>query len=153
MQRVPRFGVIDNHQRPIPRLNPIAPLTKTPPSATVVSGSSGQTLQATKVSPSTDVDVQSAEMMQAQIKLNADMMKRVEALEAEKKCFADEIKALRTLSERSQKEAAFYKAKYAESSSQYQKLNEKLAKRKVDGNQSSENKENDVAKTASQTSD
>ncbi|XP_055307414.1 uncharacterized protein LOC129571620 isoform X2 [Sitodiplosis mosellana] len=142
MQSVPRFGVIDNHQRPIPDLNPIGASAKVPPSATVVSRQSSEMMQAAKASPG--VSRKSDEMMQAQIKLNAQLMQRIDDFEAEKKVWAEEIKALQAASERSKKEATFFKAKFAESSSECNKLNDKLAKRKPDTNaDSSANKENE----------
>lgn len=124
MQSVPRFGVIDNHQRPIPNLNPIRTSVNASPSATVVSDGSD-------------------EMLQAQIKLNAEMMQRVDNLEAERKAFAAQIKVLQAASDQSKKENAFYKAKLAESTAECDQLKEKLGKRKSGANvDSSANKEN-----------
>lgn len=123
VQNVKPIGVID-HQRPIPSLDPIRTSVNALPSATVVS------------------DV-SDEMLQAQIKINAEMMQRVDNLEAERKAFGDQIKALQAASDQSKKENAFYKTKLAESTAECNKLKEKLAKRKSDANvDSSANKEN-----------
>lgn len=119
MQSIPRFSVVDNHQRSIPELKPIRS-AKPSPSATMTSSKSD-------------------EMMQAQIKLNAELMQRVSALEAEKKILADEVKKLQAECDRSKKLNAFYRTKFADSITLKEKLDNRTPDVKVD---SSANKEN-----------
>lgn len=116
MQSVPRFGVIDNHQRPIPDLNPSGASAKSPLPSHAIS--------------------EPDEMLQTQIKLNTGLMQRVDALEAE-------IKVLAAASDQAKKGIAFYKAKYNELLAECNQLKEKLAKRKPYTNVDlSANKEN-----------
>lgn len=82
---------------------------------------------------------ESDEMMQAQIKLNAELMQRVSAFEAEKKILADEVKKLQAECDRSKKLNAFYRTKFADSITLKEKLDNRTPDVKVD---SSANKEN-----------
>lgn len=114
LQANPRFGVVDNHQcRPIPDLNPISPLAHASPAATV--------------SRESNDDFPSDDMLQTQINLNAEILQRFDALEAEKKTMAAEIKALRAATDLSKKENTVFNVKLAESSAECTKLKEKLA--------------------------
>lgn len=85
MQSVPRFSVIDNHQRPIPGLNPIH----------------------SKASDGANVD----EMLEVQIKMNAEIMKRMETFENEKKDLEATIKMLQVECDKFKKQSAVYKAR------------------------------------------
>lgn len=126
MQRVPRFGVVDNQQkRPVPDLNPIrvSPKPTTPTTA--------------------NQDEESCDGLETQIKLNAELLKRIEALESADKANATEIKLVQSAWEKSKKESAFYKAKYDEVNALCNKLMEKTAKHKQGAlNDSREDKEN-----------
>lgn len=74
-----------------------------------------------------------AEMMEAQFKLNAEMMARVEALEADKKKHVDEKKALedernqlKMLIEQANKEKQFFKSRLADTTDQLQYLKKRM---------------------------
>lgn len=124
MQSIPRFAVIDNHQRPVPTLHPIRASVDASPSATVVND-------------------ESKEMLEAQIKINAEMMQRVDTFEAERNAFASEIKTLRSSLDQCKKENAFCKAKLLETLAECEQLKKKLVKGKPDAKvNSSTNKEN-----------
>lgn len=136
LQTAPRFGVVDNQaattSRPVPNLSLIAsnPIgTRTLPNATITSAS----LIATQsnVSP-TAADIRKSndndDMVQAQIKLNADLMQRIDNFEAEKNAMAEEVKALQAAVNRSNKENAMLKSKLNQASIENRKLEEKLGK-------------------------
>lgn len=138
------FARIDKFQRGIPNLNPIGALINASPT-TVVSGalakidedqrrisslnSNGVSVNA---SPATGVRGGTDEILETQIKLNTELMKRLDALESERKTFMDEINALRVASDQNKKENMFYKTKYTESSAEISQLKDKLSKRNPD---------------------
>lgn len=122
MQSVPRFSVIDNHQRPIPNLNPI----RASPTSSPVNN----------VSTDTADDV-SEEMLQAQIKINSDMMKRVDDSEAKNKALAEQIKELQGTADKFKKDAEYYMQKFKSAMAECNDLKSKGKK----GN-TAENKEN-----------
>lgn len=124
MQSVPRFSVVDRHQRPIPDLNPIDSLVDA---------------SLTNVPVNDDPE----ELLQTQIKLNAELMKRVEALGAEKTTLTAEVKALQAAVDQSKKETAFYKIKFEESSAELDQLKKK-GKGKIDSDSNKENLNNSV---------
>lgn len=117
MQSIPRFGVVDNHQRSVPELNPIRGSDNAPPSPTTVGHESN-------------------EMLQTQIKFNRQLMQQVNSLNAEKK-------ALQAAFDQIKKESAYYKAKLGELSVECDQLKNKLGKGKPDAKADSDtNKEN-----------
>lgn len=130
----PRFTVLDNLQRPIPGLTRIqgrvhAATTTSNASATVTSNASqNMANRGTADAANAEKD----QMMQAQIKLNAELLQRIEQLEAGKLKTMADAELLQTSLDRAKKECAFYKAQFE---SKVAQLNHQ--KRKAD-----ENKEN-----------
>lgn len=105
MQTTPRFSVVDNQQpRPIPQL---------------------QSITSSAHDNTNDV---SDELLQIQIKLNADLMARIDALEAAKKEWSGEVKALKAAVDKGNKENAMVNAKLSEATANCNKLQEKLSK-------------------------
>lgn len=83
MQSVPRFSV--SHQRPIPDLNPIR-------------------------SKASDEN-KDADMLDVQIKINAEILKRIDTLEDAKKDVEAKMKILQAECAKYKKQSAFYKTK------------------------------------------
>lgn len=126
MQSVPRFSVIDNHQRPVPDLAPIPASTN--PSAS------------TSVTASVNSDG-SQELLEVQMKLNNELMQRVDTLEAEKKALEDNVQVLQAECDQSKKQAMFYKSKW--DASLAENIKPKVGNRNLDAIvDSSANKEN-----------
>lgn len=95
MQSVPRYCVVDNHQRPVPDLNPIRSSSKASSSSAVANNEAN-------------------EMLQTQIKFNTELLGRVDALTAEKNAIAVAIKAIQADCDRFKKESVYYKTKFDE---------------------------------------
>lgn len=117
-QTIPRFSVLDSqHSRPVPNLNPIVP-----------SAAIGQT---TNESPKDSVQSgdtnTSDELLDIQLKMNRDIMKRVEKLEAENKAKNEEFKALQADLDLSRKQNQVIESQLAASLAECAKLKEKLA--------------------------
>lgn len=130
MQSVPRFSVIDNHQRPVPKLAPI--LTSANPSASASASA--------PVATSVNSD-EPKELLEVQMKLNTELMQRVDTLEAEKKVLEDTVQRLQAECDRSKKQAMFFKSKL--DASLAENIKSKVGNRNLEANvDSSANKEN-----------
>lgn len=122
LQTTPRFGVIDNApSRPVPKLLPAATVTR----EVAANNSSND------------------EMLQTQLKMNAEILQRLDALEAEKKTLVEEVKTVQAAFDMSNKANAVMKAELEQSLDECSKLREKLAKFKpVSKKEVFKNKEN-----------
>ena len=92
MPSKPRFTVVDNEnqQRRLPDLQPIHRSTKTPSPAEVVD--------------------EPDDPLQVQIKMNNELLRRIQVLEEEKKAAIEEKKNLLAIIDKMKKEHAFFKA-------------------------------------------
>lgn len=93
VQSKPRFSVVDNQQRSVPDSQPIIPPAESPANTTNESDGKFET----------------------QIKMNAELLHRIEKLEEEKLAIVEEKKKLQALLDKINKENVFYKAKCGQS--------------------------------------
>lgn len=109
----PRFTVLDNLQRPVPGLTRIEgrvhAATASNASATVTSNASQDMANRGAADAA---NAEKDQMLQGQIKLNAELLHRIEQLEAEKLKTMADARLLQTSLDRAKKECAFYKAQF-----------------------------------------
>lgn len=92
MPSKPRFTVVDNdnQQRRLPDLQPIHCSTKTPSPANVID--------------------EPDDRLEVQMKMNTELLRRIDVLEEEKKATIEEKKNLHAIIDKLKKELAFFKA-------------------------------------------
>ncbi|XP_055306903.1 uncharacterized protein LOC129571163 [Sitodiplosis mosellana] len=91
----------------------------------------------------------SHDMMQAQIKLNAEMMQRVEALEAQRKAFEEERKKLQQAAEKNKKAKEYYKSLYVETAGSLEQLKKKNGNKMIKGKSENGSHPSDANKAVS----
>lgn len=124
----PRYGVVDNQQRPIPNLNPIAKIIA---NASVISTANRENSPSltplADASQSDPKDREQNDVLEVQLKVNRELMERVDAIEKENKAMAEVVKALRTETDMRRKQHTILKAKYDVSLAEIAQLKGKLA--------------------------